>query len=82
MCVCVVGVDCGICVCVSGAVAVVVVVVVVVVGVFGLVGCFLLVLNFVVGCWLFPTRQEGVVRFYIGIRVCDASTPRPHPVSR
>ena len=31
---------------------------------------------------LFPTRQEGVVRFYVGIRVCDASTPRPHPVSR
>ena len=30
----------------------------------------------------FPTRQEGVVRFYVGIRVCDASTPRPHPVSR
>ena len=30
---------------------------------------------------LFPTRQEGVVRFYVGIRVCDASTPRPHPVS-
>ena len=29
-----------------------------------------------------PTRQEGVVRFYVGIRVCDASTPRPHPVSR
>ena len=31
---------------------------------------------------LFPTRQEGVVRFYVGIHVCDASTPRPHPVSR
>ena len=31
---------------------------------------------------LFPTRQEGVVRFYVGIRVCDASTPRPRPVSR
>ena len=31
---------------------------------------------------LFPTRQEGVVRFYVGIRVCDASAPRPHPVSR
>ena len=31
---------------------------------------------------LFPTRQEGVVRFYVGIRACDASTPRPHPVSR
>ena len=30
----------------------------------------------------FPTRQEGVVRFCVGIRVCDASTPRPHPVSR
>ena len=30
----------------------------------------------------FPTRQEGVVRFYVGIRVCDASTTRPHPVSR
>ena len=30
----------------------------------------------------FPTRQEGVVRFYVAIRVCDASTPRPHPVSR
>ena len=30
----------------------------------------------------FPTRQEGVVRFYVGICVCDASTPRPHPVSR
>ena len=29
-----------------------------------------------------PTRQEGVVRFDVGIRVCDASTPRPHPVSR
>ena len=29
-----------------------------------------------------PTRQEGVDRFYVGIRVCDASTPRPHPVSR
>ena len=29
----------------------------------------------------FPTRQEGVVRFYVGIRVCDASTPRPHPAS-
>ena len=28
---------------------------------------------------LFPTRQEGIVRFYIGIRVCDASTPRPQP---
>ena len=25
-------------------------------------------------------RQEGVVRFYVGIRVCDASTPRSHPV--
>ena len=39
-------------------------------------------------CWtsdgflLFLTRQEGVVRFYVGIRVCDASTPRPHPESR
>ena len=33
-------------------------------------------------CVFFPTRQEGVVRFYVGIRVCDASTPRPHPVSR
>ena len=33
------------------------------------------------GC-IFLTRQEGVVRFYVGIRVCDASTPRPHPVSR
>ena len=31
--------------------------------------------------FLFPTRQEGVVRFYVGIRVCDASTPPPHPVS-
>ena len=30
----------------------------------------------------FPARQEGVVRCYVGIRVCDASTPRPHPVSR
>ena len=30
----------------------------------------------------FPTRQEGVVRFYVGIHICDASTPRPHPVSR
>ena len=30
---------------------------------------------------LFPTRQEGVVRFYVGIRVCDASTPRPPPLS-
>ena len=28
---------------------------------------------------LFPTRQERVARFYVGIRVCDASTPRPHP---
>ena len=27
------------------------------------------------------TRQEGVVKFYVGIRVCDASTQRPHPVS-
>ena len=33
-------------------------------------------------CLFFRTRQEGVVRFYVGIRVCDASTPRPHPVSR
>ena len=32
--------------------------------------------------YFFPTRQEGVVRFYVGIRVCDASTPRPHPESR
>ena len=31
---------------------------------------------------LLPTRQEGVVRFHVGIRVCDASTPRPHAVSR
>ena len=31
---------------------------------------------------MFPTRQEGVVRFDVGIRVCDASTPTPHPVSR
>ena len=30
----------------------------------------------------FPTRQEGVVRFDVEIRVCDPSTPRPHPVSR
>ena len=30
----------------------------------------------------FPTRQDGVVRFYVRIHVCDASTPRPHPVSR
>ena len=30
----------------------------------------------------FPTRQEGVARFYVGIRVCAAATPRPHPVSR
>ena len=30
----------------------------------------------------FPTRQEGVDRFYVGIRVCDASTPRPRPVTR
>ena len=36
----------------------------------------------VAGQRFFPTRQEGVVRFYVGIRVCDASTPRPHPVSR
>ena len=26
------------------------------------------------------TRQERVVRFDVGIRVCDASTPRPRPV--
>ena len=31
--------------------------------------------------FFFPTRQEGVVRFYVGIRACDASTPRPCPVS-
>ena len=30
----------------------------------------------------FPHPTEGVVRFYGGIRVCDASTSRPHPVSR
>ena len=35
----------------------------------------------VFGRVFFPTRQEGVVRLYNGIRVCDASTPRPHPVS-
>ena len=29
---------------------------------------------------VFPDRR--VVTFYVGIRVCDASTPRPHPVSR
>ena len=29
-----------------------------------------------------PVLFQGVVRFYVGIRVCDASTPRPHPVSR
>ena len=33
---------------------------------------------------MIPHPTEGVVRFYVGIRVCDASasTPRPHPVSR
>ena len=30
----------------------------------------------------FPNQQEGVVRFYVGICVYDASTPRSHPVSR
>ena len=38
------------------------------------------VVLFPVVVFVFPTRQEGVVRFYV--RVCDASTPRPHPVSR
>ena len=30
---------------------------------------------------VFP-HPTGVVRFYVGICVCDASTPRPHPVAR
>ena len=30
----------------------------------------------------FPTRQEGVVRFYVGIRVCDAPTQYPATAAR
>ena len=36
----------------------------------------------VVGIYFSKPDRKGVVRFYVGIRVCDASTPRPHPVSR
>ena len=42
---------------------------------------WLLFLLFLLMLFVFPTRQEGVVRFYVGIRVCAASTPRPHQLA-
>ena len=47
-----------------------------------LICLFILCISSIYLFYVFPKRQEGVVRFYVGIRVCDASTPRPHPVSR